>query len=121
MYIAIAVVVILILIIYKNIGPSQYTNVSPADVKSWTDNLDYQIIDVREPFEYKSGHVKNAINIPLGTIDSNLDRIKKDKKIVFICKSGGRSSVASRKVSKLGYDVYNMKGGMLAWTYETTK
>ncbi len=122
--IAVIVVVILVLVIYvfaRNSGSSSYTNVSPEDVKGWINDKDYQIIDVREPFEYSAGHVKKAINIPLGKIDSNLNKIKKDKKVVFICKSGGRSSAASRKVSQLGYDVYNMKGGMLAWTYETTK
>lgn len=121
MYIAIAIAIILVLFVFKNMGSQAYTSVSPDDVHAWINNSDYQMIDVREPFEYSSGHVKKSINIPLGIIDDNLGKINKDKKIVCICKSGGRSLAASKKLSKLGYDVYNMKGGMLAWNYETTK
>ncbi len=117
----VAVVIIIVYVLMRNKSGATYENVTPEVVKGLLNDKDYQFIDVREPFEYAAGHIKKAINIPLGIIDNNLGKINKDKKIVFICKSGGRSSMASKKVSKLGYDVYNMTGGMNAWTYDVKK
>ncbi len=95
------------------------TNVKPEQVKEWVNDPAYQIVDVREPFEYAEGHIVTAENIPLGNIDSNLDKFRKDKKIVVTCRSGVRSLSAANKLTAAGHDVYNMLGGMLDWTYET--
>ncbi len=94
------------------------TNVKPEDVKSYLGNDEYLIVDVREPFEYAEGHVPTAVNIPLGGILNNLDKIDKSKKVVCICRSGVRSLDASNKLASKGYDVYNMLGGVLDWTYD---
>jgi phage shock protein E len=53
------------------------------------------IIDVRTPSEFKSGHAAKAVNIPLDTLDKNINKIKNYKKpIVLCCASGMRSSRA---------------------------
>ncbi len=95
------------------------TNVKPEQVNEWVNDAAYQIVDVREPFEYAEGHIVTAENIPLGRIDSNLDKFDKNRKIVVTCRSGVRSLSAAKKLNEAGYDVYNMIGGMLDWTYET--
>ncbi len=94
-------------------------DVKPEQVKEWVHDSAYQIVDVREPFEYAEGHIVTAENIPLGTIDNNLDKFDKSKKIVVTCRSGVRSLSAAKKLTEAGHDVYNMLGGMLDWTYET--
>jgi phage shock protein E len=60
---------------------------------------------VRTPEEFSSGHLPNAINLPLYTIEADLPRRVKDKNRVLLlhCQSGMRSSVAKKKLQGLGY------------------
>jgi rhodanese-related sulfurtransferase len=72
-----------------------------------------QIIDVRTPAEYKSGHIRGSVNIPLQTISSQLGRIKKDKPVITCCASGMRSASAKSILKSNGYeDVHNGGGWM---------
>lgn len=66
---------------------------------------EYVIIDVRTNDEYKSKHIKGAINIPYDELNNSLD---KDKVIFVYCKSGGRSSIAYTKLTNMGYTVYDL-------------
>jgi phage shock protein E len=63
------------------------------------------VIDVRTAAEFASGHLPNAINLPLDEIESNLPRRVKDKNqaLLLHCQSGMRSGVAQRKLKALGY------------------
>jgi len=70
------------------------------------------IIDVRTPGEFKGGHVKGSINIPLDKLSSNTGKLKKDKPIITCCASGMRSGSAKGMLSAKGFTVYN--GG--SWT-----
>ena len=70
------------------------------------------IVDVRSPSEYKSGHIKGSINIPLDQIGSRTAELKKkNKTIITVCRSGNRSGMAKRTISSAGIECYN--GG--AW------
>ncbi len=128
MYILVAVVVLVVVFFVLKKGSGEpgtgagYENVTAEDVHSFVGDSSYQLVDVREPSEFSSGHVKGAVNIPVASILDNLDKLNKDKKIVFICRSGNRSSRAAKMVAKQeGYSLYNMKGGMNAWSYEVEK
>ena len=66
------------------------------------------VIDVRTKAEYKAGHVKGSINIPLDTIPNNVAKIKKyGKPIVTCCRSGSRSGSAARFLKQQDVEVYN--------------
>ncbi len=66
------------------------------------------IVDVRTPGEYKSGHIKGSLNIPLDSIGNNLSKLKKDKSIICCCASGMRSASAKNILKSKGYnEVYN--------------
>lgn len=66
------------------------------------------VLDVRTPGEFKSGHVKKAINIPLDSIESNLTTLKAYKKpIVTCCRSGFRSKSAVSVLKKNGIEAFN--------------
>lgn len=70
------------------------------------DENEYIIVDVRTKEEYEESHLEGAINIPYDIIEiSNLD---KNKTIYVYCKSGKRSSMAYKKLSNLGYNVFDL-------------
>ena len=62
-----------------------------------------QIIDVRSPSEYKSGHIRGSVNIPLQNLQNNLSKIKKDKPVITCCASGMRSASAKGILKSNGY------------------
>jgi rhodanese-related sulfurtransferase len=71
------------------------------------------IVDVRTPAEYKEGHIKGSINLPLQTLGDNLNKLKKDQVIITCCRSGSRSGMAKRMLKRNGFEqVHN--GG--SWT-----
>ncbi len=71
------------------------------------------ILDVRTPEEFRSGHLKGAVNIPLLQLRSNMNKIKKDRPVITCCASGMRSSSAKNILQANGFSsVHN--GG--AWT-----
>jgi phage shock protein E len=76
-------------------------------------NSGAQIIDVRTAQEYRSGHIKGAINIPLNMLGSKLLSIKKDKPVITCCASGMRSASAKKYLLANGFAaVYNGGGWM---------
>lgn len=78
------------------------------------------LLDVREDYEYKGGHIKGAINLPVGIIEQGIKKVTNDKEaIIYVyCQSGARSTRACQTLSKLGYtQIYNL-GGISSWPYE---
>ena len=72
-----------------------------------------QIIDVRTAGEYRSGHIRGSVNIPLDTLQRNLSKLKKDKPIITCCASGMRSASAKSILKSGGFtEVYNGGGWM---------
>ncbi|MDR2832755.1 MAG: rhodanese-like domain-containing protein [Streptococcaceae bacterium] len=71
------------------------------------------ILDVREDYEFTTGHIPGAKNVPLSTVGNY--KANKGKKIYVICQSGMRSKNAYATLEKNGYDVINVTGGMSAW------
>ncbi|HWR33606.1 MAG TPA: rhodanese-like domain-containing protein, partial [Chitinophagaceae bacterium] len=70
-----------------------------------------QIIDVRTIGEYRSGHIRGSVNIPLDTLQQNLSKLKKDKPIITCCASGMRSGSAKNILKSNGFaEVYNGGG-----------
>jgi rhodanese-related sulfurtransferase len=75
-----------------------------------------QLIDVREPFEFTSGHAPGARNIPLGQLARRIGEIAPNHPVLLICASGNRSRVAQDLLARHGIaDARNVTGGMHAW------
>ena len=77
----------------------------------------YQLLDVREPYEWEAGHIEGAVHVPLsdvmaGTADGKLDPAKP---VIAVCRSGNRSELAALMLQARGYSAENMEGGMEAW------
>ena len=82
-------------------------------------NADFQLIDVREPHEYDICNLNGEL-IPMSDIPNNVDKISKDKQVVLHCRSGKRSGDMLLWLEK-NHDfknLYNLKGGILAWARE---
>lgn len=91
--------------------------ISVQELKEKIDNKeDFQLIDVRETFEYEVSNLEGE-NIPLGGILIEADKVAKDKPVIVQCRSGKRSAAAIMQLeAQYGYDnLYNLKGGILAW------
>lgn len=79
-----------------------------------------ELIDIREPYEYRSGSIRTAKNIPMGTLLNAPEKyLLKDKTYYIMCQSGGRSGSAVRVLDNQGYDVINVSGGV--GSYSGTK
>ena len=74
------------------------------------------ILDVRQPEEWNQAHIPGATLIPLGQLEKRMDELPKDKEIVIICRSGGRSAMARDILIDRGFKrVTSVEGGMNAW------
>src|SRR6187431_1206787 len=96
--------------------------VKTIDVTTYSEKIketpNAQILDVRTPEEYATGHIENSDNVDwLGqSFVLKTDKYDKTKPVYVYCKSGGRSAKASEKLAELGFTtVYNLDGGMLKW------
>jgi rhodanese-related sulfurtransferase len=79
------------------------------------------VLDVREPDEFKAGHIEGAVNIPIRALAQNLDKLPADKAapIAVVCKSGIRAAYGTMALKLFGYtNVKDVAGGMLAWEKE---
>lgn len=81
------------------------------------------VIDVRVADQYKEGHIKDAINLPLETIEKDIaSKVpKKDTKIVLYCNTGNRSGQAFEKLKKLGYTNVSNAQGVKQYKYDLVK
>lgn len=72
-----------------------------------------ELIDIREPYEFHGGSIRTAKNIPMGNLLSEPGKyLKKDKPYYIMCQSGARSQRTCSILSKHGFDVINVSGGI---------
>jgi rhodanese-related sulfurtransferase len=100
---------------WKNSGKEIDTVVS-IDASQFKDRMnvehDREILDVRKPTEFLSQHVKDAVNLPLDYINSNMDRVDRDGKYYLYCRSGYRSLVAASILKSRGFhNIVDIEGG----------
>ncbi|HET7658224.1 MAG TPA: rhodanese-like domain-containing protein [Bacillales bacterium] len=76
-----------------------------------------QLIDVREPNEFKNGHILGARNIPMTQLKMRLSEIRKDKPVFLYDQNGVRSARTAQLLKKKGYqDISHLKGGFKRWS-----
>ncbi|MFC1548183.1 rhodanese-like domain-containing protein [Candidatus Neomarinimicrobiota bacterium] len=78
------------------------------------------VLDVRTPEEYHGplGHIEGALLIPVRELEERMQELSEyqNQKIYVICRSGGRSSRATRMLLETGHNATNVEGGMEAWS-----
>ncbi len=91
--------------------------VQEISVDELADRLDASavVVDVRQPDEYLGGHVPGAVLIPLNDVPERFGELPTDREVLVVCRSGGRSYVASEFLVANGVRAVNVAGGTLAW------
>ncbi len=92
--------------------------IAAADLKTRLDQRDpVQLIDVRSPGEFASGHIEGAINVPITELRSALPTLTIDpqRPVVAICMTAHRSPPAVRLLRQAGFDAQQLRGGMISW------
>ena len=121
-------VILIILMLFmsscnKNSEVKTVTTVSAEKaIEIMNDSEGFVIVDVRTIEEYESGHIENAINIPVETIEdrpAQLDDL--DQLILVYCRSGRRSLEAANKLVQLGYTNVIDFGGVIDWPKDLVK
>jgi len=88
----------------SNIPSGYYTVKEVDEIENLVKKKDAQLIDVREPLEYASGHILNAINIPLRNLAKRQDKIATDRPVILYCTVGYRTAIGLATLHLLGYD-----------------
>lgn len=101
---------------------SIYYQIDQETARRMMDEQDVLILDVREQDEYDSGHIADAVLLPVGTITEETAASvipEKDTTVLVYCRSGNRSKTASKTLAELGYTQIYEFGGINTWQYET--
>jgi rhodanese-related sulfurtransferase len=94
----------------------KYEDVDANGAIALMDEKNLIILDVREAKERKAGYIAKDTHIPLSQVKNQLDSLDNSKKILVYCRSGSRSSHIAGLLTRNNFEqVYNLKGGMLAW------
>ena len=92
-------------------------SISPGELKKkFIDGNDFQLIDVREPFEHEEQNIGGEL-IPFDDLLANVDRISSEKQVILYCKVGMRSHIAIQRLQeKYNFkNLFNLKGGITAY------
>jgi len=95
--------------------------VSPEEMKSLLQMDDVQLVDVRTPEEYNSGHIEKSQNIDVRSpdFDGQIAKLDKLKPVLVYCRSGKRSAKCTEKLKSAGFvKIYDLKGGITKWKYK---
>lgn len=88
-------------------------DIAPTEAAARIDSGEALLLDVREADEWAAGHSPAATHMPLGQLDPAA--VPRDRPVITICRSGGRSAKAAAALSAAGHQVSNLDGGMNAW------
>lgn len=74
------------------------------------------MVDVREARELADGRIAGSRHIPLGNLRSHAEELLAQPDVIFVCRSGHRSAMATAALALAGHpNTYNLSGGMIAW------
>lgn len=88
---------------------------SPAEVQELLEAKEALLVDVREPHEHRAGRVPGARPIELERLGWNAPTLPADRPIVFCCRLGIRAKLAAHAFRRVGFEAYNLTGGVAAW------
>jgi len=102
-------------------GPEPVRNIDSEKAESLIKDkaAGYLLIDVRTQSEYEADHSPHAVHIPIDELPHRHTELKQTKRIICVCQAGGRSAAAAEFLTSIGgREIYNVQGGMSAWSGE---
>jgi rhodanese-related sulfurtransferase len=91
-------------------------NIGPDDlIKKMEAREDFLLLDVRTPQENAAQAIEGSYLLPLQELGYRIDELPKNKEIVVYCRVGNRSAYACSYLSRMGYKVKNLEGGIMTW------
>ena len=91
-------------------------HISPKEAHQMLQRADaVEIIDVRQPEEYREAHVKPSRLVPLGELSQRAGELDRSRTLLTLCRSGRRSEIAAQQLAAQGFEVRNIDGGIIAW------
>ena len=93
-----------------------YKNITPRDLREKTaKNEDFLLLDVRTPMEHAQQAIEGSHLLPVQELSFRAQELPRNKEIVIYCRVGNRSAFAASYLTRLGYNVTNLDGGIMAW------
>ncbi len=117
-------IILLFVSIFALTGCSSGASYETIDIDDIPQKVEegYQVVDVRESYEYDAGHIPGAINKPLTELNlGDIEGLDSNQKYIVICQSGNRSKEASTILSEEGFTILNVSEGMSSWNGEIEK
>ena len=93
----------------------RFNSLAPSEAAAALERGELQLVDVREAAELADVRVEGASHIPLRMLPARFGELEQSRPVAFLCRSGGRSAIATRAAAKAGLDAANVRGGVLAW------
>jgi len=106
---------------FEGEGAGRFTELDARQANEWIAREKPLVLDVRTPAEFDAGHLPGAVLIPLSQLDARWEEIAahREGKVLLTCRSGNRSTVAAEILVRRGFrDLYNLRGGVRAWSAE---
>ena len=105
---------------HRQAGDESVVEVKAAQVQAAIEGGEALVlVDVREAWEWMSGHIEGAIHIPMGQLPARMDELSREDELVIYCHTGQRSLVARQFFLAQGYrDVRSLRGGVESWARE---
>lgn len=93
--------------------------VDPARLSAWMETQpDLQVVDVREPHEREAGYIEGSRHIEMARLTGEAATIDRERPVVFYCRVGARSGMATEAFRGAGYRAYSLDGGLVRWAEE---
>jgi rhodanese-related sulfurtransferase len=89
--------------------------VAPAEVAALHGREEIVLVDVREPHEHAAGRIAGARHVQFTQLTQAAAELDRERPVVFYCRSGSRSAVATQAFRASGFQAFNMTGGLVAW------
>ena len=88
---------------------------SPEQVRDRLERGEIELIDVREQYEWDAGRIAGARHIDLERLAGRAGEVDRERPVVFQCRLGARSAMATQAFRAAGWDAYNLTGGITEW------
>lgn len=93
-------------------------SVSPHQLVNMVNRDEAVVVDLREPAEFRKGHIVDSINVPFAKLDERMGELesRRERPLILVCRLGQHSSAAGKKLAAKGFDrVYRLGGGVSEW------